>query len=62
LSSSAAVLVDACTQVRALSHSIAAGDGLRVAVNISGRHLQQGNLVGMYARARGHRPRTPAAS
>ena len=39
------VLVDACTQVRALSHSTAAGDGLRVAVNISGRHLQQGNLV-----------------
>jgi EAL domain-containing protein (putative c-di-GMP-specific phosphodiesterase class I) len=39
------VLVDACTQVRAMSHSVAAGDGLRVAVNISGRHLQQGNLV-----------------
>jgi diguanylate cyclase (GGDEF)-like protein/PAS domain S-box-containing protein len=39
------VLVDACTQVRALSQSTAAGDGLRVAVNISGRHLQQGNLV-----------------
>jgi len=28
-----------------LSESIAAGEGLRVAVNISGRHLQQGNLV-----------------
>ena len=27
------------------SESIAAGDGLRVAVNISGRHLQQGDLV-----------------
>jgi diguanylate cyclase (GGDEF)-like protein/PAS domain S-box-containing protein len=39
------VLVDACTQVRAMSHSVAAGDSLRVAVNISGRHLQQGNLV-----------------
>jgi diguanylate cyclase (GGDEF)-like protein/PAS domain S-box-containing protein len=39
------VLVDACTQVRALGGSIAAGDDLRVAVNISGRHLQQGNLV-----------------
>jgi len=39
------VLLDACTQVRALSESIAAGEGLRVAVNISGRHLQQGNLV-----------------
>jgi EAL domain-containing protein (putative c-di-GMP-specific phosphodiesterase class I) len=37
--------VDACTQVRALGGSIAAGDDLRVAVNISGRHLQQGNLV-----------------
>jgi diguanylate cyclase (GGDEF)-like protein/PAS domain S-box-containing protein len=40
------VLVDACTQVRAWSESVAAGNGLRVAVNISGRHLQQGNLVG----------------
>jgi len=39
------VILDACTQVRAWSDSIAAGDGLRVAVNISGRHLQQGNLV-----------------
>jgi diguanylate cyclase (GGDEF)-like protein/PAS domain S-box-containing protein len=39
------VLLDACTLVRELSESIAAGDGLRVAVNISGRHLQQGNLV-----------------
>jgi len=39
------VLVEACTRVRAFSESIAAGKGLRVAVNISGRHLQQGNLV-----------------
>jgi diguanylate cyclase (GGDEF)-like protein len=39
------VLVDACTQVRALSKSVTAGAGLRVAVNISGRHLQHGNLV-----------------
>jgi EAL domain-containing protein (putative c-di-GMP-specific phosphodiesterase class I) len=39
------VLIDACTQVRAFSDSVAAGAGLRVAVNISGRHLQQGNLV-----------------
>jgi len=39
------VLVDACTQVRKWSDSVAAGDGLRVAVNISGRHLQQGNLT-----------------
>jgi diguanylate cyclase (GGDEF)-like protein/PAS domain S-box-containing protein len=39
------VLVEACRRVRAFSESIAAGKGLRVAVNISGRHLQQGNLV-----------------
>jgi predicted signal transduction protein with EAL and GGDEF domain len=39
------VLLDACTQVRAWSDTVAAGSGLRVAVNISGRHLQQGNLV-----------------
>ncbi|MFO1394038.1 MAG: EAL domain-containing protein [Steroidobacteraceae bacterium] len=39
------VLIDACTQVKEWSRSISAGDGLRVAVNISGRHLQQGNLV-----------------
>jgi len=38
-------LVDACTQVRSWSESAPAGSGLRVAVNISGRHLQQGNLV-----------------
>ena len=39
------VLLDACTQVRAWSESVGAGQGLRVAVNISGRHLQQGDLV-----------------
>ena len=39
------VLVTACRQVRAWSRSIAAGDGLRVAVNISGRHLQHADLV-----------------
>ncbi|HQR48589.1 MAG TPA: EAL domain-containing protein [Steroidobacteraceae bacterium] len=39
------VLLDACTQVRSWCQSVSAGDGLRVAVNISGRHLQQGNLV-----------------
>jgi diguanylate cyclase (GGDEF)-like protein len=39
------VLLDACMQVRAWSNTVAAGSGLRVAVNISGRHLQQGNLV-----------------
>jgi EAL domain-containing protein (putative c-di-GMP-specific phosphodiesterase class I) len=40
------VLVDACTQIRAWSDSVEAGTDLRVAVNISGRHLQQGDLVG----------------
>jgi EAL domain-containing protein (putative c-di-GMP-specific phosphodiesterase class I) len=39
------VLVDACTQVREWSEAVPAGRGMRVAVNISGRHLQQGNLV-----------------
>jgi diguanylate cyclase (GGDEF)-like protein/PAS domain S-box-containing protein len=39
------VLVDACTQIRNWSDSVEAGTGLRVAVNISGRHLQQGDLV-----------------
>jgi EAL domain-containing protein (putative c-di-GMP-specific phosphodiesterase class I) len=39
------VLVDACMQIRAWSDSVEAGTGLRVAVNISGRHLQQGDLV-----------------
>jgi diguanylate cyclase (GGDEF)-like protein/PAS domain S-box-containing protein len=39
------VLVEACTQVRAFSDSVAAGKDLRIAVNISGRHLQQGNLT-----------------
>jgi diguanylate cyclase (GGDEF)-like protein/PAS domain S-box-containing protein len=39
------VLVDACSQVRAWSETIAHGRGLRVAINISGRHLQQGDLV-----------------
>jgi diguanylate cyclase (GGDEF)-like protein/PAS domain S-box-containing protein len=39
------VLVEACRQVRVWSKTIAAGDGLRVAVNISGRHLQHADLV-----------------
>jgi diguanylate cyclase (GGDEF)-like protein/PAS domain S-box-containing protein len=39
------VLIDACTQIREWSESVTAGNGLRVAINISGRHLQQGNLV-----------------
>jgi diguanylate cyclase (GGDEF)-like protein/PAS domain S-box-containing protein len=39
------VLLDACCRVQEWRKSIAAGSGLRVAVNISGRHLQQGDLV-----------------
>ncbi|MGQ0384875.1 MAG: putative bifunctional diguanylate cyclase/phosphodiesterase [Gammaproteobacteria bacterium] len=39
------VLVEACRQVRAWRDRIVAGDGLRVAVNISGRHLQHADLV-----------------
>jgi predicted signal transduction protein with EAL and GGDEF domain len=39
------VLVAACTRMREWSDSVSAGSGLRVAVNVSGRHLQQGNLV-----------------
>jgi diguanylate cyclase (GGDEF)-like protein/PAS domain S-box-containing protein len=39
------VLLDACCRVRQWRDTIAAGSGLRVAVNISGRHLQQGDLV-----------------
>ena len=39
------VLIEACTRVRVFSESVTAGQGLRVAINISGRHLQQGNLV-----------------
>jgi diguanylate cyclase (GGDEF)-like protein/PAS domain S-box-containing protein len=39
------VLHDACCRVQEWRKSVAAGAGLRVAVNISGRHLQQGDLV-----------------
>ncbi|MGH8203344.1 MAG: EAL domain-containing protein, partial [Steroidobacteraceae bacterium] len=39
------VLIEACRSVRAWRDSIVAGDGLRVAVNISGRHLQHADLV-----------------
>jgi diguanylate cyclase (GGDEF)-like protein/PAS domain S-box-containing protein len=39
------VVVEACRQVRTWSRTIAGGDGLRVAVNISGRHLQHADLV-----------------
>jgi len=39
------VLDDACCRVQEWRKAVAAGSGLRVAVNISGRHLQQGDLV-----------------
>jgi diguanylate cyclase (GGDEF)-like protein/PAS domain S-box-containing protein len=39
------VLIEACRSVRQWRDTIAAGDGLRVAVNISGRHLQHADLV-----------------
>jgi diguanylate cyclase (GGDEF)-like protein len=39
------VLTEACRAVRAWRDSIVAGDGLRVAINISGRHLQHADLV-----------------
>jgi EAL domain-containing protein (putative c-di-GMP-specific phosphodiesterase class I) len=39
------VLVDACSQVERWSHALPHGRGLRVAINISGRHLQQGDLI-----------------
>lgn len=45
------VLVEACTLVRQWRASIAGGAGLRVAVNISGRHLQHADLVADVARA-----------
>ncbi|HEX5650232.1 MAG TPA: EAL domain-containing protein [Steroidobacteraceae bacterium] len=39
------VLVDACSQVQHWSRALPHGRGLRVAINISGRHLQQGDLI-----------------
>ncbi len=45
------VLRDACRRMRKWRESIAAGDGLRLAVNISGRHLAQGELVADVRRA-----------
>ena len=45
------VLMDACCRVQQWRKTIAAGDGLRLAVNISGRHLQQGDLVADVRRA-----------
>jgi diguanylate cyclase (GGDEF)-like protein/PAS domain S-box-containing protein len=39
------VLGRACREVRAWRNSVAGGEGLRVAVNISSRHLQNGDLA-----------------
>ncbi len=39
------VLIEACRQLVAWRAGIAGGNGLRVAVNISGRHLQHGDLI-----------------
>jgi diguanylate cyclase (GGDEF)-like protein/PAS domain S-box-containing protein len=39
------VLTEACRTVKAWRDSIVSGEGLRVAVNISGRHLQHADLV-----------------
>jgi len=45
------VLSKACRDVHAWRGAVAGGEGLRVAVNISGRHLQHGGLVRDVARA-----------
>ena len=45
------VLQRACTEMRAWRASVAGGASLRVAVNISGRHLQHGDLVQDVAQA-----------
>src|SRR5207245_8654310 len=45
------VLKQACSDVCAWRRSIAGGSGLRLAVNISGRHLQHGELVEDVAQA-----------
>jgi diguanylate cyclase (GGDEF)-like protein/PAS domain S-box-containing protein len=45
------VLGRACRELRAWRSSVAGGAGLRVAVNISGRHLQHGDLVQDVAQA-----------
>jgi diguanylate cyclase (GGDEF)-like protein/PAS domain S-box-containing protein len=39
------VLLDACCRVQRWRQTIPSGGGLRVAVNVSGRHLQQADLV-----------------
>jgi predicted signal transduction protein with EAL and GGDEF domain len=45
------VLTEACRQVRAWRDRIVAGEELRIAVNISGRHLQHADLVADVRRA-----------
>jgi diguanylate cyclase (GGDEF)-like protein/PAS domain S-box-containing protein len=47
------VLVDACRRISEWRGSVAAGNGIRVAVNISGRHLQQADFVADVRRALG---------
>jgi EAL domain-containing protein (putative c-di-GMP-specific phosphodiesterase class I) len=44
-------LLEACQELHRWRDSIAGGGGLRLAVNISGRHLQHGDLVQHVARA-----------
>jgi diguanylate cyclase (GGDEF)-like protein/PAS domain S-box-containing protein len=39
------VLLEACQELHRWRASVAGGSGLRVSVNISGRHLQHGNLI-----------------
>jgi len=39
------VLIEACRSLVAWRAGIAGGNGLRVAVNVSGRHLQHGDLI-----------------
>ena len=45
------VLLEACRRVRGWRDAVVAGDGLRVAVNVSGRHLQHADLVADVRRA-----------
>ena len=45
------VLGEACRRVREWREAVAGGTGLRVAINISGRHLQHGDLVADVAAA-----------
>ena len=45
------VLMQACREMYAWRGTVAGGSGLRIAINISGRHLQHGNLVQDVAQA-----------